>query len=88
MTPKPVPRESVPWFPTVDSGRCTGCNICLDFCPHGVYEKGEDSPAVVVRNPFLCVVGCNNCENLCPERAITFPDLEEIATLLGRLRQG
>jgi CDP-4-dehydro-6-deoxyglucose reductase, E3 len=88
VTLKPVPRESVPWFPAVDAARCTGCGICVDFCPHGVYEKGVRSPAVVVRQPLHCVVGCNNCEDRCPERAITFPDLDEIAALLRQLRQG
>ena len=87
MTKKPVPRENIPWFPTIDAGRCTGCGICLDFCPHGVYEKGDGSPAVVVRYPFHCVVGCNNCEDRCPERAIAFPDLETITAVIRKLRE-
>jgi len=87
MTPKTVPREKVPWFPLVDALRCSGCGVCVDFCPHKVYEKGVDSPAVVVRNPYECVVGCNNCENLCPERAIAFPDLEEITAIIRKLRE-
>jgi NAD-dependent dihydropyrimidine dehydrogenase PreA subunit len=84
---KPVPRENIPWFPTLDAGRCTGCGICLDFCPHGVYEKGDGSSAVVVRYPFHCVVGCSNCEARCPERAIAFPDLEAITVLIRKLRE-
>ncbi|MCX6559266.1 MAG: 4Fe-4S binding protein [Candidatus Aminicenantes bacterium] len=87
MKTKNVPREKIPWFPAVDADKCTGCDICADFCPHGVYEKGVDSPVVIVRNPYACVVGCNNCENRCPEKAISFPDLEVISEVIRRLRE-
>jgi NAD-dependent dihydropyrimidine dehydrogenase PreA subunit len=88
VTMPPVPRESIPWFPTVDSERCTGCDICRSFCPHGVYEKTDGIDAVTVRNPYRCVVGCSGCQDKCAAGAISFPDLEEIAALLRRLRQG
>jgi NAD-dependent dihydropyrimidine dehydrogenase PreA subunit len=88
VTAKPVPRESIPWFPAVDAAQCDGCGICIDFCPHGVYEKGGSSPAVVVRHPYQCVVGCSGCQDKCSAGAISFPELEDIAALLRRLRQG
>ncbi|MDD8024926.1 MAG: 4Fe-4S binding protein [Acidobacteriota bacterium] len=87
MTPKAVPREKIPWFPVVAAELCNGCGKCLDFCPHGVYARDSGSSAVIVQNPFECVVGCNNCENLCPEKAISFPDLEAITEIIRRLRE-
>jgi NAD-dependent dihydropyrimidine dehydrogenase PreA subunit len=86
MKPKPVPREKIPWFPAIAAERCTSCGICSDFCPHNVYEKIAVPPGVVVKDPYACVVGCNNCESRCPEGAITFPDLEAITELIHKLR--
>ncbi len=87
MRPKTVPREKIPWFPVIDMGRCNGCGVCLEFCPQGVYARPEGASAVLVQNPFSCVVGCNNCEMRCPERAISFPDLEKITEIIRKLRE-
>ncbi len=87
MAPKTIPRSKIPWFPAVAAERCDGCGKCLDFCPHGVYARAAGSSAVVVRNPYECVVGCSNCESLCPGRAISFPDMGTIAEIIRRLRE-
>ena len=81
-----IPREKIPWFPRVDADRCTGCRVCLDFCPHGVYAREEEKTTVRVDRPYECVVGCSNCLGLCPTGAISFPDLEGISDLIRRLR--
>jgi ferredoxin len=39
-----------------------------------------------VANPYSCTVGCSNCVRICPNEAITFPDMEELAATLKRLR--
>lgn len=68
-----IPREEVPWFPTIIEGLCDGCKICLKFCPFGVYEWDEDSRKVNVAKPFNCYVGCSTCATKCKPRAIMFP---------------
>lgn len=80
-----IPRERIPWFPTVDEEKCTGCRTCFEFCPHSVYEMKGD--AVHVSHPHQCVVGCSNCQALCPQGAISFPDIREVRTLIAGLRK-
>ena len=90
-TPQPVdygtwrglPREQVPWFPTVAVELCTGCGVCLDLCKYGVLAPTPDDGVKVVE-PFKCVVGCNFCATICKPKAITFPPL----TILDAFRPG
>jgi NAD-dependent dihydropyrimidine dehydrogenase PreA subunit len=80
MTTKPakpslwhgIPRESIPWFPTVNQDKCIGCELCFVTCGRGVYEV-RDHKAHPDR-PYDCMVGCTTCANICPTQAITFPD--------------
>ena len=88
MPAKPIPREDIPWFPTVDAALCTGCRICFDFCHQGVYDWDDARSAAVAARPYQCIVGCSGCRDKCGAGAISFPELEEIAALLRRLRQG
>ncbi|WP_366924592.1 4Fe-4S dicluster domain-containing protein [Metallumcola ferriviriculae] len=60
---------SATWFPKVGE-QCNNCMVCVEFCPHGVYENGENVPVVV--NPENCVHGCRGCESECPQRAISY----------------
>jgi NAD-dependent dihydropyrimidine dehydrogenase PreA subunit len=69
------PRETIPWFPTISSELCNGCNACLELCAHGVYDKGEDGKVIVV-DPFSCIVGCCFCKSVCDPKAIVFPSQE------------
>jgi NAD-dependent dihydropyrimidine dehydrogenase PreA subunit len=70
-----VPREEVPWFPTIMEDLCDGCKICLYFCSFGVYEYDEKANKVRVSNPFHCEVGCSMCAIKCKPKAIIFPPL-------------
>jgi len=70
-----VPREEVPWFPTIMEELCDGCKICLGFCSFGVYEYDEKTNKVKVANPFNCQVGCSICSLKCKPKAISFPPL-------------
>jgi NAD-dependent dihydropyrimidine dehydrogenase PreA subunit len=72
---KGTPREQIPWYPTVDSTRCVGCQKCFEFCSHGVYAWDETAGTPKVQEPFQCVVGCSNCAAQCEEGAIAFPPL-------------
>jgi len=70
-----VPREEIPWFPTIMEELCDGCRICLNFCSFGVYEYDEETNKVKVANPFNCQVGCSICALKCKPKAISFPPL-------------
>ncbi len=79
-----IPREQVPWFPTIDAGSCDNCGVCVSFCNHGVYTQGDAIMSVTM--PFNCVVGCSGCQPQCPNGAISFPDLDEFIAVVRRLR--
>ncbi len=70
-----IPREGIPWHPTVDLGKCIGCKECFNFCSHNVYGWDEANNKTKVAEPHNCVVGCSSCMNLCAEGAISFPPL-------------
>ena len=42
-----IPREEIPWYPTIEQELCSNCGICVDFCTHGVYAV-EDVRTMVV----------------------------------------
>jgi NAD-dependent dihydropyrimidine dehydrogenase PreA subunit len=72
---KGIPREKIPWNPTVDIQRCIGCKKCFNFCRHRVYVWDEKNNKTKVAEPYHCVVGCSSCLGLCSENAISFPPL-------------
>ena len=84
---KQVPREKIPWYPSIDEEKCDGCQVCVQFCQHGVYLWDEKKNIAKVMQPFQCVVGCNGCENLCATGAISFPDLDAIQEIIRKLRE-
>jgi len=71
-----IPREDVPWIPTVDAEGCIGCQLCYVTCGRGVYEM-HDGVAVAAA-PMECAVGCSTCANICPTAAISFPTLDAV----------
>jgi NAD-dependent dihydropyrimidine dehydrogenase PreA subunit len=75
-----MPREQVPWFPSLDEAHCDGCAKCLKFCGNHVYAKRDDG-IVYVAEPYNCVVGCDACARLCAHRAITFPPRRTLTLL-------
>ena len=70
-----IPREEIPWYPTILEELCDGCGVCLRFCSFGVYESDEKANKVKVANPFYCEVGCSICAGMCKPKAIVFPPL-------------
>ena len=79
-----IPREEVPWFPTIMEELCDGCRICLDFCPFGVFGYDEKTNKVKVSSPFYCEVGCSICAAKCEPKAILFPPLRILESFRKR----
>ena len=80
-----IPREQIPWFPTIDKEKCTNCGECLEFCEHDVFEQGET--VMQVTNPYNCVVGCSSCRKVCEFDALTFPSNDKLVSWLKELRK-
>lgn len=81
-----IARERIPWFPTIDAEKCTGCGGCFDFCSNGVFKLGDDGTMKAI-DPYNCVVGCSSCMKMCPTDAIAFPKQQELIAVLDKLRQ-
>lgn len=71
-----VERDQIYWSPVIDPEKCIGCGLCMN-CGKAVYSWGNDFRSHVEK-PLDCVVGCSTCANLCPGKAIHFPDLSEL----------
>ena len=76
-----IPREKIPWNPTVDEAKCTGCRKCFEFCKHEVYAFDEETKKTKVVRPLECVIGCSSCKGLCETQAISFPPLSMLTDL-------
>jgi NAD-dependent dihydropyrimidine dehydrogenase PreA subunit len=50
-----------------DSDKCTGCGMCLNVCPHGVFEKFEGKVRIADRDQCM---ECGACALNCPFGAI------------------
>jgi NAD-dependent dihydropyrimidine dehydrogenase PreA subunit len=53
--------------PKINENECSGCGSCVDSCPNGVLELGDDVVKVV--NEDDCD-GCGTCAEECPMEAI------------------
>ncbi len=59
------------WYPVVDYTECIECGLCVEKCPHGVFDP-DKTPIPVVIYPEECVDHCHSCGNRCPVGAITY----------------
>ena len=48
---------------------CKGCGLCIGICPKKVLEFDNDVKCGPAR-PDDCI-GCHQCDNICPDFAIT-----------------
>jgi len=73
--------------PEVETGRCSGCELCLRACPHGAIKMVQEKSTALTFGPFCekteffaqiessSCQGCGLCANVCPSEAIK---LEEV----------
>lgn len=69
-----IPRQEIPWYPTIDADACIGCTLCYATCGREVFDFDYERHLAVVAEPFNCMVGCSTCGTVCPTEAIGFPD--------------
>lgn len=82
-----VPRDKIPWYPTIDYKKCNFCMECDKFCPHKVYERVEAEIKLVVKSHNNCVVFCRACAKTCEPDAISFPEKQEVTELIKKIRK-
>ncbi|PLX50853.1 MAG: ferredoxin [Desulfobulbaceae bacterium] len=51
----------------LDQERCIGCGICLQVCPHAVFELADDKARIVHRDHCM---ECSACARNCPVQAL------------------
>ena len=56
------------WKATINTGKCTVCNFCVDHCRFDAIHNNREGTLEI--NPFQCE-GCRLCERICPSGAIT-----------------
>lgn len=85
-----IPREKIPWGPTVNYEKCVSCGKCMTYCKLGVYELEEEEEGkkrLVVVRPNNCIVFCKGCQDVCPVGAISHPSRKETRELIMKLRR-
>jgi NAD-dependent dihydropyrimidine dehydrogenase PreA subunit len=86
MSTLDIPRDKIPWFPTINYDKCVGCMECYNFCANNVLTWDEAENRPIVKNPYDCVLGCSACTQLCPVGAISFISIEELRKIIRKLR--
>ncbi len=84
-----IPRGKIPWYPTIDHGKCIACGKCVQFCHTKAFEteEKEGKNETVVAKPYNCVVTCTGCDSVCPVGAITHPSKKEFLVKIRELRK-
>ncbi|MFH1349351.1 MAG: 4Fe-4S binding protein [Pseudomonadota bacterium] len=68
----------------IDQEACTGCGICVDWCPTEAIKLNADEKAE--RDEDACF-GCGVCARFCPEEAVSLKEgLRKVFILPPRLR--
>ena len=52
----------------LDGDKCNGCRMCVEVCPHAVFEIADKRASVVDRDACM---ECGACQMNCPEGAVT-----------------
>lgn len=82
-----IPRDKIPWYPTINYEKCVSCGKCIDYCTLGTYEFKEEEKKPIVANPNNCVVLCSGCDSICPTGAINHPSKKQTQEIIRGLRK-
>jgi NAD-dependent dihydropyrimidine dehydrogenase PreA subunit len=82
-----IPRNKIPWDPTIDYNKCTTCGKCIKFCHMNTFKlENKNDQKITTVNPNSCIVFCRGCENICPSRAIDHPDENQTQRTINNLK--
>ncbi len=82
-----VDRKEIEWYPIIDEKKCIGCGMCVATCGREVFEFDFEKNKSRVKNPYNCMVGCDNCSVYCPAGAISFPHKDRKAFIQSLLKK-
>jgi NAD-dependent dihydropyrimidine dehydrogenase PreA subunit len=51
----------------MNTQKCTGCGMCLEVCPHKVFQMNEKKALIIDRDACM---ECGACSRNCPVEAI------------------
>ena len=51
----------------LDTQKCTGCGMCIEVCPHGVFKMNGKNVQIIDRDACM---ECGACSRNCPALAI------------------
>lgn len=51
----------------LNQDQCTGCQVCLQVCPHEVFNMNHGKAVIINRD---ACIECGACSNNCPTSAI------------------
>ena len=67
---------------------CTGCGVCLEVCPHAVFERKSGDVKARVAHRARCME-CGACALNCPAQAISVNHgVGCAAAIIGRMLKG
>ncbi|PIS29037.1 ferredoxin [Candidatus Saganbacteria bacterium CG08_land_8_20_14_0_20_45_16] len=52
----------------LDKDKCLGCSMCVNVCPHAVFEMRNKKAEIIDRDSCM---ECGACAKNCPTQAIT-----------------
>jgi electron transport complex protein RnfB len=75
MTVAQKPKKKPKWLAVIDEDGCTGCEVCIYFCPVAdciIKLPGPEFPSLnaVCRVVDELCIGCSACARACPWEAI------------------
>jgi len=62
----------------INKGWCKGCGLCIVVCPKKVLELNDRAKCEAPR--VAECIGCRQCDNICPDLAITVKEREPHAS--------
>ncbi len=63
--------KRIPPPPEIIAGKCTGCGLCVKYCPALVL--GMQNKIVTIERKEMCIA-CGHCGAVCPAEAISHPE--------------
>lgn len=64
---------------TLDSGKCSGCGMCVAVCPRAVFQIEDHTARIADRDACM---ECGACQRNCPAEALSVQAGVGCATLL------